>query len=142
MTKHKGEFQSMIAATLHISETEIAKFHPDYKYQWVSEEKQKLEDILHSLGLDTSQYWEYQEPCQHRNRLNQVVTSGRFYGTERTDEVWLNSGLASTAAKDKSRNSRLTDDLYRQRAMTIDTQMALENRDLYNLVEEDIEEVW
>lgn len=137
MTKHKGDYYSMIAATIHVSETEIAALYPDYKYSWYDDDKEKLVGILYELGLDTKQYWEYQEPCQHRNRMNQLVTAGRYYGSERLDEAWLNSGLASEAAKDKAKNSRLLDDLYRSKAMTIDAQMSLERKDMYNVVEDE-----
>ena len=142
MTKQKGNYYSMIAATIHVSETEIAALYPDYQYSWYENDKEKLAGILYEFGIDTSQYWEYQEPVQHRNRMNQLVTSGRYYGNERLDEAWLNSGLASEAAKDKAKNSRLLDDLYREKALTIDTQMALERRDLFASTTEDENEEW
>lgn len=132
----------MISATIHVSETEIAALYPDYQYSWYENDKEKLAGILCELGLDTKQHWEYQEPCQHRNRMNQLVTAGRYYGNERLDEAWLNSGLASEAAKDKAKNSRLLDDLYREKALTIDTQMALERRDLFASTTEDENEEW
>lgn len=132
----------MICATLHVSETEIAALYPDYQYSWYENDKEKLAGILYELGIDTKQHWEYQEPVQHRNRMNKLVTSGRYYGNERSDESWLNSGLASEAAKDKAKNSRLLDDLYREKALTIDTQMALERRDLFASTTEDENEEW
>lgn len=138
MTKKK-EYFSMIQASLHVSESEIAALYPDYEYNWFDNDIEKLKSILFDLGLDTAQYFEYQTATQHRNRINKIVTCGRFYGSERSDTDWLNSGYASAAAKDKSRNSRLTDDLYRMKALTIDTQLALEARDKYNVIEEEQE---
>jgi len=130
----------VIATPLHVSETEIAKVYPDYNYSWFEEDlKYNFKGILFDLGLDSKQHYEYQVPSQHRNRLNEVVTSGRYYGVERSDDEWLKSGFASEAAKDKAKNSRLCDDLYRAKALTIDTQLALEARDKYNVIEEEQE---
>lgn len=140
MTKPKKEFYSMIQASLHISETEIAAIYPDYQYDWFENDIDKLKGILFDLGADTNQPIDYQTATQHRNRMNQVVTSGRYYCSERLDDSWLRSGLASQAAKDKAKNSRLLDDLYRSKAMTIDTQLALESRDRYQKNEDEMEE--
>lgn len=140
MTKPKKEFYSMISNVIHISESEIAALYPDYEYSWFEEYPDKIRGILFDLGLDTNEHWEFQDATQHRNRLNKVVTCGRVYGSERTCKEWLNSGLASQAAKDKAKNSRLLDDLYRSKAMTIDTQLALESRDRYQKIEDEMEE--
>lgn len=139
MTKQKKEFYSMIQASLHISESEIAAIYPDYEYSWFENDIDKLKGILFDLGADTNQPIDYQEVTQHRNRMNQVVTCGRYYCSERLDSDWLKSGYASQAAKDKAKNSRLLDDLYRSRALTIDTQLALESKDRYSKVEDEIE---
>lgn len=140
MTKQKKEYYSVIMSVLHISESEIAALYPDYSYSWLENDIEKLKGILFDLGADVNQHWEYQEPTQHRNRLNKVVTCGRYFCQERLDDEYIKSGFASQAAKDKAKNSRLLDDLYKQKALTIDTQMALEARDKYSVIEEEGEE--
>lgn len=132
----------MISNPMHVSQSEVSKLYPDYEFSWNEDQKEKLEGILFDLGLDTDQHYEFQDATQHRNRMNQVVTCNRWYGSERSDNTWLKSGFASEAAKDKAKNSRLLDDIYRSKGLTIDTQIALERKDMYSVVEEDIEEVW
>jgi len=139
MTKQKKEYYSVIAAVVHVSESEIAALYPDYEYSWFENDIDKLKGILHDLGADTNQHIEYQIATQHRNRLGNVVTCARYYCSERLDLEWLKSGYASTAAKDKAKNSRLLDDVYRSKALTIDTQMALEARDKYQKIEDELE---
>lgn len=139
MTKHKKEFYSLIANPLHVSETEIAAIYPDYEYSWFENDIDKLKGILFDLGADANQPIDYQAATQHRNRMNQVVTSGRYYCSERLDDSWLKSGYASQAAKDKAKNCRMLDCLYREKALTIDTQLALESRDRY-VTNEEVEE--
>lgn len=136
MTKRK-EFKSMIACILSVSESEIALIDPEYNVNWLTENTDRLKGILFDLGLDTNLQFELQEVTQHRNRLNKVVTCRRFTGTERSDPEWLTSGYASREAIDRSKNSPICDDLYRQRGLTIDAQMALENRDKYVVETED-----
>jgi hypothetical protein len=136
MTKHKN-YYSCIQDSIHISETEIAKVVPDYHYSWLEEDTEKLKGILYDLGMDTGKPFELQPPVQHRNRLGEVVTSARYYGTERSDPEYLRSGFASQAALDKAKNCRLLDDLYKERGLTIDAQLALESRDKYVVETED-----
>jgi len=136
----KKEYYSVIMSVIHVSESEIAALHPDYEYSWNEEQVDKLKGILFDLGLDTNQYYELQDCSQHRNRMNKVVTCRRWYGSERLDDYWIRSGLASQAAKDKVKNSRFVDDLYRMKALTIDTQLALEIKDRYNKIENEGEE--
>lgn len=138
--KSKKEYYSVIATPIHISESEIAIICPDYNANWLAENTDYLKSVLYDLGMDTAKHFEVHEVVQHRNRLGNVVTCSRYYGEERSDDEYLRSGYASTAALDKSRNSRLTDDLYRMKALTIDTQMALEARDRYCKIEDDLEE--
>lgn len=137
MTKQKKEYYSVIQASIHISQSEIAAIYPDYNYTWDTEQIDKLRGVLFDLGLDTSQYFELQEVSQHRNRLGKIVTCQRYYGSERLDLDWLKSGFASQSAKDKAKNSRLLDDLYREKSLTIDAQLALESRDRYNKIEDE-----
>lgn len=140
MTKNRKEFYSTICNTIHISESEIAALYPDYDFSWFADEPEKVKGILFDLGLDVNQHWEMQEVTQHRNRMSTVVTCGRIYGTERMDTDWLRSGYASQATKDKAKNSRLLDDIYKSKALTIEAQMALEARDRYVKNEDEGEE--
>ena len=130
--KYKKEYISIIANYLHISETEIAKVFPNYQYSWYEDDKENLSEILYELGMDTTRHWEYQQPVQHRNRLGEVVTSGRYYGIERIDKEYLESGFASPAAKAKSQNSRLMDELWRAKGLTEDCIEAAEWKDKYS----------
>ena len=132
----KGNFYSMIDARIHVSESEIAVAYPDYHCNWLYEETDKLKGILYDLGLDTNLQFELQEVTQHKNRLNQTVTCARYMGSERLDAAWINSGLASQAAKDKVKNCSMLDDMYRCRGLTIDAQLALESKDKYELQED------
>lgn len=136
MTYKKG-YYSMIDVTLAVSESEIALIYPQYDVSWLVEQIDDLKSVLFDLGLDTNQHFELQEITQHRNRLGQVVTCGRYLGYERGDDSWLKSGYASQAAKDKSRNSRMTDDLYRMKGLTIDMQESMERKDKYRDLEKE-----
>ena len=89
----------MELAVLFVSESELILADNAYKTDWIETNKDKLFEMLWSLGLDTSRDLEYQEVTSHRNRLNQVVTCGRYSGLERTDLEWIYSGYASRAAK-------------------------------------------
>lgn len=139
MTK-KG-FKSMIDNTFLISETEVAMAYPEYTSDWLVENIDDLKTVLWDLGMDTkNENFTLSEVVQHRNRLNQVVTSGRYVGVERSCEEWLKSGYASQSAIDKARNSQLTDDLYRMKGLTTDMQAAMEKKDSYKELEDEVEE--
>lgn len=139
--KKKKEYYSMIATPLHVSESEIAVIYPEYDVSWLIENIEDLKTVLYDLGGDTSKHFELQEVTQHRNRLGNVVTCGRYILEERSDIEWLKSGYASEAALDKARNSPMTDCLYREKGLTIDIQQAMENRDKYRTLEEE-EQDW
>ena len=89
------KYTSRIAAVCHVSESEIVAYE-DLMYGKSStvlpiEINSVLEDtywltILFRLGIDTNLPFEYQGVTQHRNRLNQIVTCGRWYGVERSDK--------------------------------------------------------
>lgn len=128
--------KSPICAPVHVSETEVAALYPDYNSNWATEEPDKLRGILFDLGLDTDEFYELQPTSQHRNRMNQVVTCCRWYGSSRIDQQWIKSGLASQDAIDKAQNSQLLNDLYRMRGLTVDAQVAMEYKDRYCKVEE------
>lgn len=68
-----------------------------------------LEEVLYQIGFDknhwigeTNNFYEVME-CTHRTRTGKVVTGKRYMSVERLDDEWLNSGLASSEAKDASR---------------------------------------
>lgn len=96
--------------------------------------------ILFRLGIDTNLPFEYQGVTQHRNRLNQIVTCGRWYGVERSDKEWLESGVASKEAIDRAANNPFLDELYRHRGLTVDAQHAGDERDKY-IVEDEYEQL-
>jgi hypothetical protein len=107
---------NIIALTaISLSELELVK--PDISLKWINENKESFEEMLHSVGLDTTTPYEIQENLPHRNRLNKVVQCSRWLGNERTDKAWIESGYASYAAVDKAKNSNLINDIYRQRGL-------------------------
>ena len=68
-----------------------------------------LEEVLYQIGFDknhwigeTNNFYEVME-CTHRTRTGKVVTGKRYVSVERLDDEWLNSGLASSEAKDAAR---------------------------------------
>lgn len=137
----KGNFKSMIDNTYLVSETEIALAYPEYDSSWLVENIDDLKTVLWDFGMDTvNENFTLSEVVQHRNRLGRIVTSGRYVGQERSDEEYLNSGYASESARDKARNSRMTDDLYRMKGLTIDMQQAMEKKDNYKDLEDSAEE--
>lgn len=139
MTK-KG-FKSMIDNTFLISETEVAMVYPEYTSDWLVENIDDLKSVLWDLGMDTlNENFTLSEVVQHRNRLNQIVTSGRYVGLERSDSDWLQSGYASEYARDKAKNSHLLDDIYRSKGLTTDMQAAMEKKDSYKELEDESEE--
>ena len=128
---------SQICALIHVSESEIKLSDPRYKPTWSTDFPRKFNGILWALGLDSKQAYTVQVNIQHRNRLNEVVKCTRWCGNERSDQAWIESGNASRAAVDKSKNNPIVDDIYRQRHETIDAQYTLEQRDRYTVVQED-----
>lgn len=131
MKKLKQTKSSLIAAVIHISESEIIKGYDNYNSSWEKDSPVYFKDLLWSLGLNVDQDYVRQDAIHHRNRLNEVVTCSRWYGNERSDTDWLGSGYASKEAIDKSKNNTLLDDNYRARNMTTDAQDTLEARDKY-----------
>jgi hypothetical protein len=143
------KYTSRIAAVCHVSESEIVAYE-DLMYGESStvlpiEINSVLEDtywltILFRLGIDTNLPFEYQGVSQHRNRLNEIVTCGRWDGVERYDKEWLESGVASKEAIDRAANNPFLDELYRHRGLTIDAQYAGDERDKYIVEEEEDEQ--
>lgn len=107
---------SKITAIICVSASELAKVIPNFTYDML--EGKQLNDILGSLGMDTSMPIEHQETVQHRNRFGEIVMCDRWVGFELTTPEWINSGYASQEAIDKSKCNSLLDDLYRLRGMT------------------------
>lgn len=71
-----------------------------------------LEEVLYQIGFDkqhwfneTNTFYEIME-CRHKTRSGKVVEGKRFSGYERTDQSWLESGIASEDAKMLSRKDR------------------------------------
>lgn len=126
---NKNNYTSKIAAFIHVSESEIAALYPYYLSNWSETE---INNALWELGLDTNFNFEFQEASQHRNRMNRVVTCARWYGVEREDVEWIKSGLASQTVKDKLKNSKMLDDVYRSKGLTVDCIEAAEWRDKYS----------
>lgn len=132
----------MICNDFIVSETEIAMQYPEYNSDWLSENIDDLKTILWDFGMDTlNENFTVSDVVQHRNRLNQIVTSARYVGLERSDTEWLNSGYASQFAKDKAKDSRLLDDIYRSHGLTTDMQDAMEAKDKYKTLEDE-EQDW
>lgn len=104
-----------ILALKFISLSEIAKVLPEITYEWIESNQEEFMKILHDLGCDVSNpsTIEIQTDLTHRNFFNEIVVCTRYVCNERTDPEWVNSGYASRAAIDKSKNSALLIDLYR-----------------------------
>jgi hypothetical protein len=79
-----------------------------------------IKEILYGLGINTNQIYEKQY-VRHRNRFGNIVTGTRWVGNERIDKEWTESGYASAQAKDKSRDSKLLNDLYRAKGEAVDS---------------------
>lgn len=102
-----------IVALRYISLSEINKFQPEVNKNWIEKNPEEFDKILFELGVDVSVPYEYQDHLQHRNFFNEVVVCDRVVGNERQDLEWLESGFASTEAKDKFKGNKLVIDLYR-----------------------------
>lgn len=126
---------NMISAYCIISESELCLAEPNYNHEWFNTDNPnhiKLLNTLYDLGINIDEGVEVQQSVQHRNRLNQVVTCGRYIGSERIDTSWIESGFASKEAIDKASGSKLLEGLYRAKGMTIDAQIAMEYKDKYS----------
>jgi hypothetical protein len=135
MCKKETKRKSLIMAIVHVSESEVHAVEPTYTYEWfdyTNPNYKKLLGILYDLGIDTNEYIELQAPVQHRNRMNEIVICGRFVGSEREDLAWIKSGYASREAIDKASGSKLLEELYRSKGLTIDAQLAMEYKDKYS----------
>lgn len=103
-----------IVALVYVSLSELQTIDKKYTDEYFETYPDELEKVLHGLGMDTKNNIEVQE-LTHRNRFNNIVTCKRWVGNELTTKEWINSGYASQAAIDKSKNSKMLTDLYRLR---------------------------
>lgn len=127
---------SMIVATVIVSESELEYHLKDYKKGLEDASPSYFNSILSSMGMDITLPVIKQKGLQHRNRLNQVVTCDRWIGEERQDPEWIMSGYASKEAVDKYSGNKILEDLYRSRQLTKDAQLALEDRDRHSVIDE------
>lgn len=127
---------SMIVATVVVSASELYKTQAQYFPGFEDEFPEIFQGWLYQLGMDIKQPVIKQSNLRHRNRLNEVVLCDRWFGEERQDEEWINSGYASKEAKDKYSGNKILEDLYRSRQLTVDTQQALEDRDRHTVIDE------
>jgi len=142
---HKQEVikkQSSIIASCIVSESELQLQSPLFKAEDSVDTNGNLEewflDVLCEMGMDTRQSIKFDLSITHRNKLNKVVTCGRWLGEERTDPAWLNSGYASRAAKDKAGGSFLVEESYRQRGETKEIQEMYATKDKCSIIDESV----
>jgi len=142
LNKHTAPYQlqreSLIVATVIISESEIKQAIPDYDASFESEKPTYFRKILYELGLDTTLTFIRQDGLWHRNRLNEKVLCSRYVGEERQDDDWIKSGYASQEAVDKYSRNKILEDMYRTKSLTKDTQEVLESRDHYSVIDESV----
>ena len=127
---------NLIAAVCIISESELAKV---MDYTAAFSEQEGFLQVLYGLGMDTTRPVIRQDALQHRNRFNEIVICSRWVGDERTDAEWINSGYASREAIDKATGSKILEDIYRAKYLTVDMQAMLESRDRYAKTDDKIE---
>lgn len=128
--------ESMIVATVIVSESEIKKVMPEFHKGLQRSDPYAFGNIMYMLGVDINKGVVHQEGLKHRNRLNEVVTCSRWVGQERQDDEWISSGYASREAIDKHSGNRILEDIYRAKMLTTDTQATLEERDKYSKIDE------
>lgn len=68
--------------------------HPEWLEAWKAQDKEKVDAILYSFGVDLENGYEV-EINTHRTRLTQKIEYGpRFSFSERQDKVWKESGMS------------------------------------------------
>jgi hypothetical protein len=68
--------------------------HPDWMAAWKAQDKEKVEEILYSMGCEIDAGYEI-EVLMHRSRITQKVDYGpRVSYMERQDRVWKESGMS------------------------------------------------
>lgn len=103
-----------IAAIEYLSLSEIQTVAPHVTKEFIEDNPEKFSKLLYELGMETNLPVEEQFNT-HRNRFGNVITTYRWVGNSRIDKEWCNSGYASCAAIDKSKNNSLLIDCYRLR---------------------------
>lgn len=65
-----------------------------FQEAWKAQDKEKVEAILYSLGVDLENGYEV-EVNTHRTRISQQIEYGpRFSFSERKDKVWQKTGMS------------------------------------------------
>lgn len=105
-----------IAAICYISHSEIITVQPWITREFIENNPKEFKQILFDLGMDINYPVEEQDVI-HRNRFGNINSGLRWVGNERCDKSWIESGFASTAVVDKSKNSKLLIDIYRMRGL-------------------------
>lgn len=82
-------------STRYVSLIDLLSF-PESKEVVLSEDIDKLENLLYSLGLEVYSYGYTYQVCWHRPLIsmrvdNNPVYSGRWVSEERNDKEWVNS---------------------------------------------------
>jgi hypothetical protein len=108
--------RNSIAAIQYISLSEIQYCIPGFD----SSNESELNKVLWAMGLDNRNFPYETQDLQHRNKMNQIVSTNRYVGNERTDSEWVNSEYSSSAVKDKVLGNRLLNELYSYRGVTED----------------------
>lgn len=142
-SNNASSYSSKILALVYLSSSELNKVIPNWNEPAALEaleDEQKFMRMLFEAGIDIKLPIEHQV-LQHRNRFNEVVHCSRWVGHERQDKQWIQSGYASKEAVDKALNSKLLDSSYRSRALTVDVQEMLEEKDRRSKLIEDVEDV-
>ena len=110
-----------IAAIRCVSVSELYKSNPTYTEKFFQDNPETFRKLVYECGIDTDNYYEIQVNI-HRNNFGEIYSGTRAVGMERTDPVWLGLGFASTEAKDRAKGSKLLNDLYRSKGLTMDRQ--------------------
>jgi hypothetical protein len=69
----------------------------EFKTAIQKDDKKTVKKILHHCGFDTTKPYEI-ESVIHRNKRNEVAFGPRFYGSERLDKAWRDTGFMSQEA--------------------------------------------
>lgn len=70
----------------------------EFKDAYLSEDKEKVEELLHSIGVDLSYGWCIVDRLHRPLGSNEVVKGGVLLYMERVDDEWLRGGCASMEA--------------------------------------------
>ena len=70
----------------------------EFKDAYLSEDKEKVEELLHSIGVDLSYGWCIVDRLHRPLGSNDVVQGGVLLYKERIDDEWIKSGYASMEA--------------------------------------------